>query len=189
MTTPELKVAADDLVDELFHALEPRPYMGWVLIAFCDDGEEGEKLDLAVRDYHAGDPADVGRVLREALEQRDEPAVELDWVYLMERPGLLKIGRTSDPERRARDLSNASGERVVLLRKVWMESAVAARAAELDLHRRFAAHRALGEWFADVPEIREYFARLPADVLPSTGQGGTRRRGSDGRSRRRCRGA
>jgi hypothetical protein len=33
------------------------------------------------------------------------------------------------------------------------------RQLERELHRRFAVYRLRGEWFRDVPEIRDFFAR------------------------------
>lgn len=81
------------------------------------------------------------------------------FVYLAERPGRLKIGVAADPVQRAASLSTTSGETVSVVATRRYPDRAAARKAERQAHERFAAHRTLGEWFEDVPEIRAYFQR------------------------------
>jgi hypothetical protein len=82
------------------------------------------------------------------------------FLYLMERTGRVKIGIAEDPDDRANTLSLAAGERIVVVHRVEYSNREAARLAEVTAHRRFDAHRLLGEWFTDVPEIRAYVAAL-----------------------------
>lgn len=68
-------------------------------------------------------------------------------LYIMRSGDLMKIGIASDVDRRRRALSAARGQLVDVLRTAPFISREAARAAETDMHREFAAIRALGEWF------------------------------------------
>ncbi len=84
-------------------------------------------------------------------------------VYLIEAAEVcrVKIGSSSSGAD-ARLRAHQTGSPVALR----LVCAVAGdQALEFELHRRFARHRAHGEWFADAVEIREWFAaRLGQDA-------------------------
>ncbi|WP_331728809.1 GIY-YIG nuclease family protein [Streptomyces canus] len=93
-------------------------------------------------------------------------------VYVIGGPGLpyVKIGTSGDPEARLRQLQSGSP---VPLSVLW--STPGDTALERELHARFAAHRAHGEWFDLTPlgdpvsVVREAAreAALPAPALPA----------------------
>lgn len=65
----------------------------------------------------------------------------------------VKIGVTNGPvEQRMRSLATAQHRELVLLAKIED----AERKLEKELHQRFAAHRARGEWFKITPEIQSF---------------------------------
>lgn len=66
-------------------------------------------------------------------------------IYLMRNAlGLHKVGISSDPKRRARELANASGVPVTLIKAWRCEDA---RVAERKVHTHFKTKRKSGEWF------------------------------------------
>lgn len=85
---------------------------------------------------------------REELEpEPDDP----DYIYVIEqRPGVVKIGRSNDPERRLQDMQVASPEPMELLVAVEHPDV---DIAESRLHDEFADDRLNGEWF-DIGEDR-----------------------------------
>lgn len=76
-------------------------------------------------------------------------------VYLMEAGGRVKIGISTDPERRRQSMQTGCPVRLRLLATIPGGAAV-----EAEMHARFAEHRKHGEWFEDVPEIRAAFGVL-----------------------------
>ena len=70
-------------------------------------------------------------------------------VYFMgnSASGQVKIGISTDPERRRRDIEFACGTPVDLLAIEWFDSGFAARDEESRLHCVFGEHRTIGEWF------------------------------------------
>ena len=93
------------------------------------------------------------------------PSQERGWVYLMSAPEAkrLKIGFSSDPEVRLREVRTSSSSPVLL---VAQKSGTPAD--ERALHTRFRKFWHYGEWFDDVPEIREAFETpFPSIVSPS----------------------
>lgn len=88
------------------------------------------------------------------------------YLYLMKRTGLLKIGISKDPPGRARALSCAAGETVLVIATQEFPTRDGARSQEVALHHRFKTFRQRGEWFRDSPEIRAEFgvAVEPADA-------------------------
>lgn len=88
------------------------------------------------------------------LEPEDQLGCAL---YLMSRPKMLKIGISDHPAGRARGLSNACGETVIVVCAFLIGERDKAREIEASVHKLFAEHRLLGEWFKDVPEIRAWF--------------------------------
>jgi len=70
-------------------------------------------------------------------------------VYFAERRGYIKIGTTTNPYRRMRELK--ARFLLVLPGDVFLEA---------QLHRRFANSRMVGEWFAPTPELWDYIYRL-----------------------------
>ena len=98
-------------------------------------------------------------------------------LYLMQTTsGALKIGRSSNPERRRRGLETGGGRKIVVL-AVLNEMGH----REGELHAALAGCRHLGEWFALTAEsrrvAREVFGvdRLPYPVCG--GKGGRRSAG------------
>lgn len=68
-------------------------------------------------------------------------------VYYLELNGLIKIGWTSDLQRRMKDYTPGS----------LLAAQPGTRADEKRIHRMFAAHRTHGaEWYAPVPSIRHH---------------------------------
>lgn len=80
------------------------------------------------------------------------------FLYLAQRDQYLKIGVSGNAEKRVSSLSTALGEPVLLVATRRFPSREQALTAERKAHEKFAAHRLLGEWFHDVPEIRAHFA-------------------------------
>lgn len=68
------------------------------------------------------------------------------WVYVIQNVDTrrVKIGWSATPVRRFRNIETAIGSRVIPI-KVTRGTVEDERA----LHRRFAKHRVLGEWFAE----------------------------------------
>lgn len=67
--------------------------------------------------------------------------------------GLLKIGMAMDAAMRLRGLQGGSPVRLTVLA---VKRSKRPSGEEADLHRRFDRYRRHGEWFEDVPEIREW---------------------------------
>lgn len=67
----------------------------------------------------------------------------------------VKIGITNDPRRRLAILQTAHGERLELVAVVAGDAV-----DEQTLHARFAAHRKLGEWFHETPEITAWIREV-----------------------------
>lgn len=65
--------------------------------------------------------------------------------------GLIKIGTTRDLATRMRVLQSQGGQRLEVL--VRLDGG---HREERAIHERFAAWRAIGEWFLDAGDIREY---------------------------------
>ena len=75
-------------------------------------------------------------------------------LYLMQAgdSGPVKIGRATDPYRRARELQPGCADRIMVV------SIIEGRGGdERRLHELFATHRMHGEWFAPSLEIFEWF--------------------------------
>lgn len=82
-------------------------------------------------------------------------------VYAMRRPDTheIKIGISTNPFRRLRDIQACHGRKLELL--VVFPGTVF---DEVALHERFKAHRLRGEWFNEAPEITSWIAerrRIP----------------------------
>jgi hypothetical protein len=82
-------------------------------------------------------------------------------VYLLQGRDKLKIGRTKNLRQRVRNLSNACGEKLVILYTWEFTSREDAKVTEKQALNLFKAHRLLGEWFKDREEIRTYFSKGP----------------------------
>ncbi len=89
-------------------------------------------------------------------------------VYLIGAPGFLKIGHNSNLETRFAGLQSSAPLDLSLIGVLK-----GSRRLERDLHQRFAAHRLRGEWYREVPDIRDFFARdyrrielLPEGAIP-----------------------
>jgi hypothetical protein len=86
-----------------------------------------------------------------------EPPKVAQVVYLIEAAEVcrVKVGSSSiGAAARLRALQTGSPVPLRLVCAVAGDQAL-----EFELHRKFARHRTNGEWFADAPEIRDWFAR------------------------------
>lgn len=85
-----------------------------------------------------------------------EPAATSTSVYFMqaEKTGLIKIGVSSHPVKRAHDLTHHVGPIEILATQEY-ECRADAIKRERRLHKRFAGHRAHGEWFIPSEDIKE----------------------------------
>jgi len=75
------------------------------------------------------------------------------FVYVMGWMGKVKIGISRDPEKRLRQLQLANPGEVRILHLRAFSTRPSAAFVERALHKKFAAHRLLGEWF-DIPADR-----------------------------------
>lgn len=95
---------------------------------------------------------------REGLEtalarQTPLPERRRSWVYFVRRSdGLVKIGRSTNPERRLKDLRSAGGPMELV---AWFDGDAGTERA---LHDAFAAHHVSGEWFAPSKFLTELIA-------------------------------
>lgn len=110
-------------------------------------------------------PADVLAIWR---RQRVVPLPKRDpskgFIYIA-RPSSneLKVGFTCNVKRRLAGLQGAHGEELVLIRAI-----PGIKALEYHAHGRFRRFRKRGEWYADVPEIREWNGEVAP--VPSEGE-------------------
>lgn len=82
-------------------------------------------------------------------------------LYLMQNEhGLIKVGRSIDPERRRHALEVGENCRIVLVLQVakggWQEERV---------HLALSAHRVVGEWFSGTQVSREAIAKVVGQTL------------------------
>lgn len=110
-----------------------------------------------------GRPADPYRMSHARTPAEDMPlfaAPSDGWVYFIEAVGLgrVKIGHSSDPERRMASLATGSAVPLRLLARMQ-----GGRDLEAALHERFAGLRVAGvreEWFTLGGDLREFIGRL-----------------------------
>lgn len=90
-------------------------------------------------------------------KDRPEPAPEKSqtYIYFVSDGRNIKIGISTDPDKRAAMLQTSHSARLEILGTQKGD-----RQLERDLHDRFRNHRQLGEWFKDAPEIRDYIAEF-----------------------------
>jgi hypothetical protein len=84
------------------------------------------------------------------------------YVYAIAAGDLVKIGWSAKPSARFSKIQSDSGLPCRMLGYV-----AGGKDAEADLHARFAAHHARGEWFRRGPEVESFIASLPPE--PSKG--------------------
>lgn len=107
--------------------------------------------------------AEKEQAIKEAIEHNEKEAIrkELEaiekykgtFLYFLhdEHLNKIKIGRSSNLLQRKRNIETTIGFRLNVL-AIWAN----AGHLEKPLHKKFKEYRLLGEWFKDVPEIREY---------------------------------
>ena len=95
------------------------------------------------------------RDTRQTPGDHDQDQGSESHVYFIESEsaGLIKIGRSVNPVSRFNAIRTMSPDKLVLL-----GSAPETVCSESELHKKFAKHRRHGEWFEDVPEIRDLIA-------------------------------
>lgn len=96
----------------------------------------------------------------DAVEKLREFRETISGCYFLHNPqnGLIKIGRSRDIWTRWRGLETQAGARLTPLMFWTAEDPVP---LERKLHRHFAEHRVIGEWFAAEPVV-EWIASPPA---------------------------
>lgn len=117
----------------------------------CAADEAMETLYSEAIDWEA-----VGKSLHKPDQEVNPDAKQKSdqsFAYFIESgmTGLIKIGRSVNPESRLKSLQTASPDKLTLL-KVIPEQVV----SESELHERFAHLRRQGEWFESSEEIREF---------------------------------
>lgn len=117
----------------------------------CATDEVLEKVYSEAIDWEA-----VGKSLLKPDQEVNPDAKQKNgqsFAYFIESgmTGLIKIGRSVDPENRLKSLQTASPDKLTLL-KVIPEQVV----SESELHERFAHLRRQGEWFEAAEEIQEF---------------------------------
>lgn len=75
------------------------------------------------------------------LAEKPKPATKTYFIY-SSSTGLIKIGKSSSPERRLKHLTTGAGVDLELL-------CVINKDIESELHQKFEASRIYGEWFSD----------------------------------------
>lgn len=81
-------------------------------------------------------------------DRRIYQPVRVWWIYFIQRDGHVKIGRTTNVEKRLRALQTANSSPLRLLATV-LESTV----GERTIHQRFLHLRLSGEWFQLEPDL------------------------------------
>ena len=127
---------------------------------------------------HFGGKAEIIVALRDRAIERGEndllailPNVEISsppavasfsevsegWVYLLKSGEHFKIGRSDDLEKRVKQISIALPEKVEMVHAIQTDDPPG---IETYWHRRFAEHRANGEWFKLLPtDVKAYKRR------------------------------
>lgn len=86
------------------------------------------------------------KILKKVVYTKSYETTDEKYLYLMRNAnGLMKIGISVDPVKRARQISTASGINVFLLCAWKVDKNT--RKVEAHLHKRFDRHRLEGEWF------------------------------------------
>ena len=97
--------------------------------------------------------AKAARTERKSAQKRSEDVAQ---VYFIRRAdGLVKIGYSHDPAARLSQLKQQHQCEMELL-----ATTSGARAAERELHERFSAHRATGEWFRPADVLMQHIAGI-----------------------------
>lgn len=99
--------------------------------------------------------------LQSAAKIRTESADTV--IYYVERDGYIKIGMTTNLEKRLKNLANggtASPPGMTIGPVTLLASHGGGRASEKYMHRRFADLRLAGEWFRSSPELLEHIAAI-----------------------------
>lgn len=85
-------------------------------------------------------------------------------VYFMSHGGLVKIGKSSDPESRLKALQTAAFMRIRLLAVADIASEARSYEVERKLHEQFAWSRKRGEYFAMTRPLRNLIAAVAAGM-------------------------
>lgn len=89
--------------------------------------------------------------MTEQLRLFDAPAHDEPTVYIARRLGAIKIGYTTNVQRRMAELGTT-----------LLVAIPGSRDLEAALHRRFRQHRIAYEWFGPTPELLDFVERLRA---------------------------
>lgn len=111
--------------------------------------EHSRVTDGALRNF------DLNEMLSEFASSYKKRAKPLVKTYIAFNPasGLIKIGKSINPEKRMHSLSNGAGAHPEIL-------AVINSDVETVLHKKFAAIRVFREWFLDDGSIAAYLSEL-----------------------------
>jgi hypothetical protein len=112
------------------------------------------------------DPSDIIRIRAaiktgEGLPDRRKESV----VYFVSVRGFIKIGWTTNWRRRFTELQIANPEPIEVLLIVGRPPVY-----EKTMHAKFAGFRAAGEWFRDVPDIRQHIEGLVGECWYRAGR-------------------
>ena len=88
---------------------------------------------------------------------RRKPVIRYVYFIQGEMTGLIKIGLSDHPAGRRYHLQVGSPDKLVLLATIATERALF---LERELHERFSACRAHGEWFRPDKDLKEYIANV-----------------------------
>lgn len=96
---------------------------------------------------------------------KSKKASTTQFVYFIRCEGFVKIGISSNPEKRLQDLQRSGNgtlapPRIDLTTAEIVTTEAGGRAKESQLHNMFAYLRIVGEWFVEEPEITEYIENL-----------------------------
>lgn len=148
-----------------------------VSLGFCKVRSKGatRERETNMETNDQGDDAPSAQSVRDPFWWRkwEDPRASRRFVYFIEakETGLIKIGLANCARARLKQLQTLSPVPLVLLGVVETDKF---GALEKDLHRRFAEHRAHGEWFHACEPIRAYIA-ADADWPPPTRKSPPRR--------------
>ncbi len=93
----------------------------------------------------------------------DEPGEPPVHLYVITSERRTKIGISTNPVKRCRQLQSASGIATFLFWSKAFAREYGARAAEREVHKRFRLHRGNGEWFNIRPEVAVAYADTMKD--------------------------
>lgn len=131
----------------------------WRLVPF---GDLKRRAWVALRDFCKKKGPKYIKEFYAACPMKDMPVEVVrtpraGWVYFLHDPSTqrIKIGFSSNVEKRVRGLQTGSSSTLAILGKMKGTAE-----DERSLHQRFGAHRVSGEWFHAAPELTAFVAEV-----------------------------